>query len=210
MALQIVGAGLGRTGTTSLKVALERLLGAPCYHMMETFGHPEHRLVWKEAFEGRPPDWPSFLDGYAASVDWPGAGVWEDLREAFPDALVLLSVRDVDAWWRSASQTIFIAMSQGTPMPGSERTESDGMAEAMMARFTPDFLDETAAKAAYLAHNDHVRATVPAGRLVEWQTGDGWQPLCDALGMAVPDEPFPHANTTDQFRTMLGLDAPPE
>jgi hypothetical protein len=209
MALRIVGAGVGRTGTTSLKAALEHLLGAPCYHMVETFGHPEHRLIWKAAFEGHPPDWPTFFEGYAASVDWPGAGVWEELHEAFPDALVLLSVRDVDDWWRSASRTIFIALSQGTPTrPGSERTGSDGMGEAMMARFEPNFLDEAAATAAFLAHNDHVRATVPADRLVEWRTGDGWEPLCAALELPVPDEPFPHANTSEQFRSMFGLDTP--
>lgn len=206
MGLKIVGAGVGRTGTTSLKAALEQLLGGPCYHMLETFGRPQDRLVWKAAFEGHPPDWHTFLADYEATVDWPGAGVWEQIHEAFPEAPVLLSVRDVDDWWRSASRTIFIALSQNTPRPGSDRTESDGMGEAMMARFTPDFLDESAAKAAYLAHNDHVRATVPAGRLIEWKTGEGWEPLCAALEVPVPDEPFPHANTTDDFRAMLGLE----
>lgn len=104
MGLKIVGAGVGRTGTTSLKAALEQLLGGPCYHMLETFGRPQDRLVWKAAFEGHPPDWHIFLADYQATVDWPGAGVWEQLHEAFPDALVLLSVRDVDDWWRSASR----------------------------------------------------------------------------------------------------------
>ncbi|MBI2703747.1 MAG: sulfotransferase family protein [Actinobacteria bacterium] len=207
MALKVVGAGVGRTGTTSLKAALERLLGGPCYHMIETFGRPDHRLAWKRAFEGNAPDWERLFDGFRAAVDWPAAGLWDEIHAAFPDALVLLSVRDADAWWESASKTIFLAMSQDQPRPGSDRAEPDGMAEAMMARFTPDFLDHDAAIAAYLAHNDHVRATVPTDRLLEWHTGDGWEPICDALGLAVPDDEFPHANTTDDFRAMIGLEA---
>jgi hypothetical protein len=206
MTVRVVGAGLGRTGTTSLKLALERLLGAPCYHMVETQGRPQDRLVWKRAFEGDPPDWTDVLAGYAATVDWPGAAVWEDIWAAFPDALVLLSVRDVDDWWRSASRTIFPSLASGTPRPGSGRAEPDGMGDAMMATFTTDFLDEGAAKAAYLAHNDHVRATVAPGQLLEWTSSDGWAPLAAALGVPVPDEPFPHANTTEQFRSSAGLD----
>jgi hypothetical protein len=206
MTLRVVGAGVGRTGTTSLKAALERLLGAPCYHMVETFGRPQDRLVWKRAFEGAPPDWHELFQGYAATVDWPAAGLWESIHAAFPDALVLLSVRDVDAWWRSASDTIFASMARNEPRPGSERTEADGMAEAMMASFTPDYLDEAAAKAAFVAHNDHVRATVDPAQLLEWTSADGWAPLAEALGVPTPDEPFPHANTSEQFRAISGLD----
>jgi len=206
MGLQVVGAGLGRTGTTSLKLALERLLAAPCYHMMEVSKRAGDRLLWKGAFEGAPTDWPAMFEGYAATVDWPGAGVWHEISAVYPEALVLLSVRDVGEWWRSASRTIFPAIASHTPHPTSGRTTSDGMAEAMMRRFTPDYLDERAAKAAYLAHNDDVRASVDPARLLEWRPGDGWEPLAGALGVPVPDEPFPHANTTDQFRAAAGLD----
>ena len=146
------------------------------------------------------------FDGYAATVDWPGAGVWHEIAAAFPDALILLSVRDADDWWRSASRTIFPSIASQVPHPDSGRTDSDGMAEAMIRRFTMDYLDEAAAKAAYLAHNDDVRATVPADRLLEYRPGDGWGPLCEALAVPVPDEPFPHTNTTADFRTMAGLD----
>lgn len=207
MTLQVVGAGLGRTGTTSLKLALERLLGEPCYHMVETRKRDGDRLAWKAAFEGQPTDWEAMFDGYAATVDWPAAGVWHEIADAYPDALILLSVRDADDWWGSASRTIFPSIASQTPHPASGRTTSDGMAEAMMQRFTTDYLDETAAKAAYLAHNADVRATVAPARLLEWRPGDGWQPLAEALGVPVPDEPFPHANTADQFRAAAGLDA---
>jgi hypothetical protein len=207
MALRVVGAGVGRTGTTSLKLALEQLLGAPCYHMAETFKRPQDREVWTRACQGDPPDWATFFEGYAATVDWPAAAVWESIRAAFPDALVLLSVRDEDDWWRSASRTIFASMARNRPAPGSGRDEPDDMAPAMMATFTPDYLDETAAKAAYRAHNDHVRATVDPAHLLEWTSSDGWAPLAAALDVATPDEPFPHLNTTDDFRSFAGLDS---
>lgn len=106
MTLRVVGAGLGRTGTTSLKLALERLLGGPCYHMSEVFQHPEHIGHWHGAARGDMPDWRALFAGYVAAVDWPAASFWREISAAFPQALVVLSVRDPDAWWQSASSTI--------------------------------------------------------------------------------------------------------
>ena len=108
MTLRVVGAGLGRTGTHSLKIALEQLLGAPCYHMLEVFGHPEHIAIWQDAVDGKPVDWAALMDGYRAAVDWPEVAFWSDLADTFPDAIVLLSTRSSsDAWWKSADETIF-------------------------------------------------------------------------------------------------------
>lgn len=207
MGLRVVGAGVGRTGTHSLKVALEQLLGGPCYHMVEVFAHPEHVPAWHAAMEDRPVDWNGVFDGYVATVDWPGGGVWEQIYAAYPDATVLLSTRDsADTWWKSASNTIFLGMGgqDGMRLPGSE--EWYAMAHAMMRRFTPDWLEEGPAKAAYDAHNAHVRATVPKDKLIEWQPTDGWGPLCEGLGVPTPDEPFPVTNTKNEFRQMLGLE----
>jgi hypothetical protein len=205
MTMRIVGAGLGRTGTHSLKLAIEQLTGAPCYHMMEVFGHPEHLPIWRDAAMGNEPEWSQLLAGYEAIVDWPGASFWRDMSEAFPDAVILLSTRsDAEAWWTSAHNTIFQVLDQGL------ETNPDFI-EMWRAiahnRFTPDTDDHDAAIAAYERHNADVRATADPSRLVEWQPGDGWGPLCTALGVAVPDEPFPHVNTTDDFRAMTGLDA---
>ena len=111
MTLRVVGAGLGRTGTHSLKLALEPLLGGPSYHMIEVFGHVEHIPMWRDAALNKPVDWDTVFDGYVATVDWPGASVWEQIAAKYPDAIVLLSVRDsADAWWKSASNTIFLAI----------------------------------------------------------------------------------------------------
>lgn len=207
--MRLVGAGLGRTGTMSLKLALEQLLGGRCYHMMEVFGRPDDIPVWHRAVRGELPDWQAFLRDYDAAVDWPVAGFWRELADAFPDAPVLLSTRrDADAWWKSASETIFRAGERGVP-DGVVGEQLAMVHDLFAIRFTPEWRDEAAAKAAYDAHNAAVRATIAPERLVEWRPADGWEPICRALAVAVPDAPFPHANTTADFRAMLGLDAEP-
>lgn len=195
MSIKVVGAGLGRTGTMSLKLALERLLAAPCYHMAEVFQHPEHVPLWHQAVRGNMPDWAAMLAGYAAVVDWPAASFYAELSAAYPEAVVVLSLRDAESWWRSASATIF---------PATNKIGSD--VRAMMldlfgARFTSLLTDRQACIAAYEKHVATVRQTVPAGRLVEWQPSDGWAPLCAALRIPVPDEAFPHENSTDAFKS---------
>ena len=207
MGLRLVGAGLGRTGTHSLKLALERLLDAPCYHMVEVFGRPDDIPVWHAAVQGRMPDWSTFLADYGAAVDWPVAAFWRELAAAFPDAVVLLSVRDADAWWKSANATIFEITRREAPPDPTAAAQLAMATDMLTTRFTTHWFDEAEAKAAYERHNDEVRATIPAARLLEWHPGDGWEPICTALGVEVPDEPFPHVNTTEEFRTMLGLDA---
>jgi hypothetical protein len=205
MTLRIVGAGLGRTGTHSLKIALEQLLGGPCYHMVEVFGHPEHVPMWHAAMLDQPVDWDVIFEGYVATVDWPSGGVWRPIAEHYPDAKILLSTRrTADEWWTSASKTIFEAMKEAPP--GME--EWHAMTVEMTKRLTPDFPDEAACKAAYERNNAEVRAEVPAERLIDWQPQDGWGPLCEALDVPVPDEPFPLTNTTADFRAMTGLDNP--
>jgi hypothetical protein len=198
--MRIVGAGLGRTGTLSLKTAIERLLGEPCYHMVEVFEHLDHVPTWHAAIRGEDVDWEPVLGGYVAIVDWPGVAVWRQLAAAYPDATVLLSTRtDAATWLKSARATILDngpenKLEDDPALPGFVPMVRD-----MFGLFEPNWRDDEAAMAAYDRHNDAVRREVPPNRLVEWQPGDGWEPLCSALGMPVPDEPFPHVNTTEEF-----------
>lgn len=209
MTLRVVGSGLGRTGTTSLKAALETLLGGRCYHMMEVFGAPDHPARWLDAAQGRPVDWSALFVDHVAAVDWPASAFWRELAEAYPDALVLHSERPAEDWFRSADRTIFERFKDDGPY-GDDDPRAGTWHEMVMAvfreRFTPDFLDRDAAIAAYEAWNAGVRATAPADRFLVWETGDGWEPICAALDLPVPDQPFPHANTTEDFRRMSGLD----
>lgn len=196
LGLKLIGAGLGRTGTMSLKRALERLLGGPCYHMHEVGIHAGHIERWRAALRGQYA-WEELFEGYVAAVDWPAAAFWRELGEAYPGAPVLLSYRDPEDWWRSASSTIFPAQSR---VEGPWR---DMVAELFDQRFTLDLDNRERCIDLFEAHNARVRATVASERLIEWRTGDGWGPLCQALKMPVPDEPFPHKNSTEEFQARL-------
>ena len=193
LAIQVVGAGLFRTGTKSLKAALERLLGRPSYHMAEVFIHPEHIPTWHNAALGNMPNWSKFLNDYDATLDAPAAYFWPELSSAFPDALVLLSVRSEDSWWHSASQTVM--KTKGLVSPAW-----DAMNDAIReARFSTSGLDKDSMIRGFNDHNENVRKGVDSSRLLEWTIGDGWEPICKALDLPIPDEPFPHTTSTQEW-----------
>jgi hypothetical protein len=204
MTVRVIGAGLGRTGTLSLKLALDRLLGGPCYHGFELFKHPEQLQFWERALDGYAPDWEALLGGYRATMDWPSAAFYADLFRAYPDATVLLSVRDADDWWRSLRDTVLelhrSAVDRDDPWERARAPAQHLTARVLAERLTPDWTDEVAAKAAFERHNAAVRATIPFDRLIEWRPGDGWRPICAALGLPVPHDPFPHVNNTADYR----------
>ena len=200
--LRVIGAGFPRTGTLSLKPALELLLGAPCYHGSELAMHLEHVPAWREAIAGRPTDWKTLLSGYAATADWPASMCWRELSRAFPDALVLLSVRDSAAtWWKSFDATVLtLVRNEVPPVYGGFQQL---LREILETRMTPDWHDGDAMMAAYERHNAAVRAAIPPERLLLWQPGDGWEPLCRALGVAVPATAFPAPNSRSEWTQLL-------
>jgi hypothetical protein len=206
MTLRVVGAGLGRTGTHSLKTALEQLLSGRCYHMLEVVGRPDDVPIWHGAAKGEPVDWHALFSEFDATVDWPSAAFWKPISEAFPDAVILLSSRPSEDWWKSVDRTIFEGFRPGNAEQFKPGPWADMIQALMDETFTPDLLEKDKAIAAYEAHNADVRATAPADRLVEWHPGDGWGPLCEALGVPVPDEPYPHTNSTAEFRARAGWD----
>lgn len=205
--LRVIGSGLGRTGTKSLHEALQLLLPGKCHHMFELAIDLDRQLpLLQPSVEGGAADWDALLDGYSATVDWPLCAYWEELAERYPDAIILHSERPAEDWWRSASATIFQGMH-----PDQHTADSrwfDYVAALFDQRFCegflepghPNHLDQDAAIAAFDRWNAHVRATADPDRLVVFPTGSGWAPLCDALGVPVPDEPYPHSNTTAEFQ----------
>ena len=195
MSLKVVGAGVGRTGTSSLKEALELLLQKPCYHMRELMANPDHVSFWHQAAFGGKPDWSVKLANYRAAVDWPASAFWPELSEAFPDALILLSLRPAAAWWQSASKTIY------APRKRQPGLLTDTSAELSRTRFPihPIISDKQASMALFDQWNNNVIANAPADRLLVWEASDGWEPICLALNLPVPDVPFPHRNTRQEF-----------
>ncbi|HEY6780903.1 MAG TPA: sulfotransferase [Thermoleophilaceae bacterium] len=213
--MKVIGAGFGRTGTMSLKAALEQLGVGPCFHMIDLVRDPTPLPYWQAAVAGEDVDWREALAGWESSVDWPGCSFWEQMLETWPDAPVLLSVRDPEAWYRSCVNSIHAAKEMAL------RGELDGDSEdppspevlAMIndliwnGTFDGRFLDKQHALDVFQRHIDAVRGRVPASQLLTYEVGDGWEPLCVFLGVPVPDVPFPHLNDTASFRTMFGMPA---
>jgi hypothetical protein len=168
--------------------------------MHEVFENPDHVPFWRAAIRGERRDWASVLGTYSAAVDWPASAFWRELSVAYPSAAVVLSVRDsAQTWWDSVDATILPA-ARHDPEPGHADVEWHLMfSELLSERFTPDWDDTDAAMAAYERHNASVRSGVPNERLVEWRASDGWQPLCNLLGVPVPDEAFPVLNTREEW-----------
>jgi hypothetical protein len=198
--LRLIGAGLPRTGTSSLREALRHLLDAPVYHMSEAFAHPEHAATWVAAIKGHPPVWNAFLAEYAAGVDAPFSNCWRELATAYPDAPVLLSRRaSAEVWYRSMAATVL-------PRTREMLTRSDDdpmvpLFRVIFAGLFTDADDPEDVKAGYERWLTEVRAGIAPERLVEWQPGDGWEPVCQALGVPVPDLAFPHENSTADYVT---------
>jgi hypothetical protein len=197
--MEIIGAGFGRTGTLSLQTALEELSFGPCYHMLEVFKHPGHIKQWQAAAEGKPVNWRAFLDGYRAGVDYPLAGFYRELMAAYPDAKVILTVRDPDRWYESTIQTIY----KGTIIPPwllrqipPFRGIRDMINAAIWDRlFDGRFEDRVHAIRVFEEHIAEVRRVVPPEKLLVFEVREGWQPLCDFLSVPVPDKAFPHINS---------------
>jgi hypothetical protein len=208
--MRLIGAGLPRTATLSQKVALEMLGLGPCYHMVNVLGDLDLVPQWRQAVNGNV-DWDELFGDCKATVDWPGSFFYRELMEAYPDAKVLLSVRDGDAWARSMRQTIWGTL-YGDELVGHlsrARAEVDpqwrGYTELMTEMWQRSGLlagqgtsDDWMANAMRRYHEE-VQETVPADRLLVWEPADGWEPLCAFLGLPVPETPFPRLNDSAQF-----------
>lgn len=203
--LSVLGAGLSRTGTFSLKRALEVLGFGPCYHMDEVFRRPEHVPLWLSA-SMRPPDWTTLFDGYRSAVDAPACHYWQSILAAHPRAKVVLTVRDPDVWYASFRATVYEAMRRPERLPVPARAPLD-MARSVVLDgfFAGRFEDRAHAIATYDAHCRDVVAAVDPARLLVYRIEEGWRPLCDFLSVPVPSQDFPATNERSEFRRRLGL-----
>jgi hypothetical protein len=197
MTLKVIGAGFGRTGTLSLKLALEALGFGPCYHMMEVFKIPQAPARWLEVAEDPAhADWAKVFEGYSSTVDWPNATYYAELARAYPAAKLILTERDPDQWFDSTQATIF-ANDLGGPNPDQPFPR---MLQAVIGRlFDMRLHDRAHATAVFRAHNARVREVIPAERLLVYEVAQGWAPLCRFLGVPVPDAPMPAANSREEF-----------
>jgi hypothetical protein len=212
MTLEVIGAGFGRTGTMSLKVALEELGFGPCYHMSEVFEHPDHIELWRAATRGEQVDWEQIFGNYRATVDWPGCTFYKELLERSPNAKVILTVRDPQRWYESAYNTIYrITGAASSPifylaslvMPRAKgiKHARQLINELVWERdLEGRFEDREYAIETFERHNEEVKPRVPAEKLLVYDVKEGWAPLCEFLGVEVPDKPFPHLNDTEVFR----------
>ncbi len=207
--LTVIGAGLGRTGTSSLKVALERLLGGRCYHMVELIERPADTEHWERAAAGELISWDWLRRNYVATVDFPAAMFWQELVADSPDSVVLLSTREsAQVWWDSFERTILRGLSVEVPADRPDWVRRRAMNVSVLARLTPGWREQAEAMEAYERHNAEVRRVVAPERLIDWRPGDGWEPICSVLEVAVPEEPFPHENTSADFQTRIGISPP--
>jgi len=202
MALQVIGAGLGRTGTMTLKTALELLGFSPCHHMYEVILHPQQADFWERAARGEPIDWEDVFANYRASCDWPSCSFYKELAERYPSAKVILTLRDPKAWYKSVCNTIMPAMKGPLFAPDGTRVGPPGdFAPLLIGQKTfRGRFDETHMIDVFERHNAEVERTIPPERLMVFEAAQGWEPLCKFLDVPIPATPFPRTNTTEEFQ----------
>ena len=197
MTLKVIGAGFGRTGTDSMREALNILGFGPCHHMLEVNASEEQKRMWREFVAGAPPAWEQLFAGFGSCMDWPSAHYWRELSAFYPQAKVVLTYRSAESWWKSFEQTIAQGIQRST------EPESLGVALVGAKVFGGRIDDRAHAIAMYEENVKAVRATVAPERLLVHSLGDGWEPLCAHLGVPVPAQPYPSRNTTSDFQNMI-------
>lgn len=210
MTIKVIGAGFGRTGTMSLKYALEELGFDKCYHMMEVMKNRGHAQFWYEASQGKPVQWDKVFEGYLATVDWPACTFYRDLMEQYPDAKVLLTVREPEKWYESAYTTIY-QIRNGlfgwlTPyLPTLSAMPKMVQHLIWAGTFHNRFEDKPYAIKMFNDHIAEVKRVVPPERLLVYSVKEGWEPLCGFLDVPIPQTPFPHVNKKTDIQRFLTI-----
>jgi len=207
MTMHVIGTGVGRTGTYSLKLAINQLGFGPCFHMEEVLRNmPAQVPLWTSALQGSP-NWPAIFDGFGSTVDWPTAAFYRELLGEYPSARFVLTLRSPESWVASFGSTIYKLIAGRDESPPEMRGWLE-MVHSVIAGsgFTDDLTDDDLMKA-FVAQNESVKAAIPASQLLVFEVKDGWEPLCRFLGVEVPDEPFPRTNDRTEFWDLVSGNA---
>lgn len=199
MGLQVIGAGVGRTGTYSLKLALNKLGFGPCHHMEEVvLNMPQQLPLWVDVVNGKP-DWREIFAGYRSTVDWPTARYFRELLTAYPSAKFVLTDRNAESWAESFAATIYKLLAERSEAPAAMHDWLEWASTVIAQTGFPAGLDVEGLKQAFVAHNEAAKATIPPSQLLVYQVKEGWGPLCAFLGVSTPSEPFPRTNNRSEF-----------
>jgi hypothetical protein len=199
MPLKVIGAGFPRTATWSQKLALEQLGFGPCYHMSEALEHPDHWPLWEAAAAGQPVDWEQIFAGWTSTTDAPACHFYKELAARYPDAKVILGLRDEERWFASTQNTVLTETVAGFHAARG----SLAMVEAVGWGTDPRLHDKAWMLDRYRRHNSEVQAAFGPERLLVYDPADGWAPLCRFLGVPIPEADFPVVNTTESFKAMI-------
>lgn len=211
--LKVINLSVGRTGTMSLKHALEELGLIKCYHFAEFYEHPEHLSLWLSVSRGEKMDWDKIFYGYQASVYWVPCYNYQAILEYYPDAKVILTVRDPEAWYKSVYDTVYrynrltwyrklILLVMGLFKPQLRTMHAVWQLQEQTLwkkTFQGRFHDKNYAIEVFKKHITEVKCNVPEERLLVFNIKEGWGPLCQFLNIPVPTTPFPHVNDTASF-----------
>jgi len=209
VALKIIGAGFGRTGTNSLKLALEILESQPCHHMLEVLPC-ENQIKWfHEKAHGKTVIWDEVFENYGSAVDWPSSAYYKELADHYPDSKVILSIRDPDNWYDSTKETIYFV---STEIPkwllflSSKKRQIYEMIKKTIWQgvFDGKFEDREYAVNVFKKHIKKVKSAIPEDRLLIHEAKEGWEPLCEFLGKPVPNQPYPRVNEANTFKKQIG------
>jgi hypothetical protein len=217
MSIKVIGAGFPRTGTNSLKRSLEMLGVSKCYHMKELLTHPDQLPLWLRLEDTGTTDWDTLYNGFQGSVDFPCYPFYQQHLEKYPEAKVILTIRDFDSWYKSVTSTIWTAGPQnlGQKLAMMGRMLTDSRVKKVIGcikfvkrmiwqkEFKGRFEDVAFVKEVFNQHIEKVKSNVPSDQLLVYDVREGWGPLCQFLGVPEPAEPLPHLNKRENFKTML-------
>jgi hypothetical protein len=199
MTMKLIGLGVGRTGTLSLQTAIQQIGLGPCHHMEYVVHNMDEQVpLWSAAVAGKA-DWSSIYKGFNSAVDWPTAAFYRELYAAYPNAKFLLTHRSPESWADSFGETIYKLLAGRDEAPPEMKDWLEMCIGMTEKSGFPQGLDREGLMQAFIAHNDAVRAAIPADQLLVFQVKEGWKPLCDFLGLPVPEGSFPRTNDRQEF-----------